>query len=101
MNPRVKSVEPEANYCLRIHFTNGVEGIFDCSHLLDFGVFQELRDTQYFRRATVVHGTVTWPHEQDICPDTLYEEAIRVPVQEMRGSLSETDSSIVREDDRS
>jgi hypothetical protein len=24
--------------------------------------------------AKVEHGTVVWPHEQDICPDTLYLE---------------------------
>ena len=30
----------------------------------------------YFRRATVLHSTVTWPHDQDICPDTLYLDSI-------------------------
>jgi hypothetical protein len=58
-------------------FTNGQEGLFDCSHLLDFGVFRELRDPEYFRKVTVANGTVAWPHEQDICPDTLFEEAAR------------------------
>ena len=23
-------------------------------------------------------GTVVWPHEQDICPDTLYEDSERL-----------------------
>ena len=77
MNPRVQSVYTESNYRLRIFFTNGEEGVFDCSRLLDFGVFQELRDPEYFKQATVSYGTVTWPHEQDICPDTLYEESVR------------------------
>ena len=80
MNPRVASIQPEANYRLRILFTNGEQGVYDCSHLLDFGVFRELRDPEYFRRAAVAYGTVAWPHEQDICPDTLYEEAIRGPI---------------------
>ena len=77
MNPRVKSVTPERNYRLRITFTNGEQGIYDCSHLLDLGVFREFRDPAYFRQAKAAYGTVVWPHEQDICPDTLYEEACR------------------------
>ncbi len=77
MNPRVKSVTPGDNYRLHITFTNAEEGIYDCSHLLDFGVFCELRDPRYFRQAQAANGTVVWPHNQDICPDTLYEDAYR------------------------
>jgi hypothetical protein len=72
MSPRVKSVTPRDDYKLEITFSNGEVGIFDCSHLLDFGVFQELRDINYFKQARVEDGTVVWPHEQDICPDTLF-----------------------------
>ncbi len=42
---------------------------------LDFGVFKELKDIGYFLQAKIENGTVTWPHEQDVCPDTLYEES--------------------------
>ena len=77
MNPRVKSVMPESNYRLRIMFTNGEKGIYDCSHLLDFGVFSELRDAAYFRQVRTADGTVVWPNKQDICPDTVYEDSYR------------------------
>jgi len=72
MSPRVKSVTPRDDYKLEITFSSGEVGIFDCSHLLDFGVFQELRDINYFKQARVEDGTVVWPHEQDICPDALF-----------------------------
>ena len=72
MNPRVKQVTALPDYQLEIIFTNGEQGIYDCSHLLDFGVFTELKDKHYFTKVTVLDGTVVWPHEQDICPDTLY-----------------------------
>jgi len=72
MNPRVKSVKPMAEYRLEITFSNGEIGVYDCRALLEFGVFGELKDEAYFRRARGVEGTVVWPHEQDICPDTLY-----------------------------
>jgi hypothetical protein len=77
MNPRVQSVQVEANYRLRLAFTDGQCGVFDCSNLLDFGVFRELREPEYFRKVKVIRGTVSWPNEQDICPDTLFEEAVR------------------------
>jgi hypothetical protein len=75
MNPRVKSVIPKERYRLEITFTSGEVGLYDCTPLLDFGVFKELRDAGYFAQARVEGGTVVWPHEQDICPDTLYEES--------------------------
>lgn len=78
MNPRVKAVVPKDDYKLEITFTNGEVGIFDCAHLLTFGVFREFEDIRYFRRARMLHGTVVWPNEQDICPDTLYEDSMKI-----------------------
>ena len=87
MNPRVQSVSPENGYKLRLTFTNGEVRVYDCSHLLDFGVFKELREVAYFRQVRAALGTVVWPNEQDICPDTLYEdsrEAEDTPSREMQ-----------------
>ncbi len=75
MNPRVKAVTARDDYKLEITFTNGEVGLFNCSHLLSFGVFQEFQDIDYFKQARAENGTVVWPHEQDICPDTLYEDS--------------------------
>src|SRR4030042_311801 len=72
MYPRVKSVRAGDDYRLELVFTNGETRSYDCRPLLDFGVFRELKDANYFRQARVEIGTVVWPHEQDICPDTLY-----------------------------
>lgn len=80
MNPRVYSVIPRSNYKLEIQFTNQEVRIYDCSSFLDFGVFQELRDEAYFQKVKVFNGTVAWPNEQDICPDTLYLDSIPVPI---------------------
>ena len=77
MNPRVKAVVPRDDYKLVITFTNQEVGIFDCAHLLAFGVFKELQDIHYFRRVRAHQGTVVWPHEQDICPDTLYQDSVK------------------------
>lgn len=78
MNPRVRSVVPRDDFSLEITFANGEVGVFDCRRLLDFGVFKELKDIAYFKQARVEGGTVAWPHEQDICPDTLYEDSTKL-----------------------
>ena len=75
VNPRVSKVRVLERKRLRLRFEDGEERIYDCSGLLDFGVFRELRDETYFRQARVLHGSVVWPHEQDICPDTLYVDS--------------------------
>jgi hypothetical protein len=77
MNPRVKAVKAKTDHTLEIVFTNGEIGIYDCKHLLDFGIFQEFKNIKYFKQASVNSGTVVWPHEQDICPDTLYLDSVK------------------------
>ena len=78
MKPRVKAVVAKEDYKLEITFTDGVTGIYDCAPLLDWGVFTELRDVRYFNQVRASGGTVVWPHEQDICPDVLYEDSRRI-----------------------
>ncbi len=75
MLPRVINVKALSGFLLEITFNNEEIRYYDCKPLLDFGVFRELNDEFYFRRAYVLNGTVAWPHEQDICPDTLYMDS--------------------------
>ena len=77
MNPRVTQVTTTEDYTLKLVFSNGECGSYDCGKILDFGVFKELRDLEYYEQAKVLDGTVVWPHEQDICPDTLYLDSVR------------------------
>jgi hypothetical protein len=43
------------------------------------GVFEPLRDVEYFRRLRVdeVGDTIAWPNEADIGPETLYDHVQR------------------------
>lgn len=72
MNPHVTAVEPVDNYALIVHFENNEIKRFDVEPYLDKGIFQELKDINYFKRVAVAFGSVEWPHEQDFSYDTLY-----------------------------
>jgi hypothetical protein len=76
VNPRVISVKAEEGYKLSLTFENGETKIFDMSPYLDFGVFTELKDKNYFQQVKPFLGSITWPNGQDICPDTLYIKGI-------------------------
>lgn len=67
----VKQVRPLEDYTLYVELEDGREGVFDVKPYLNHGVFQELQDKSYFAKVDVVLGAVTWPHEQDIAPETL------------------------------
>ena len=52
----------------------------DLSDLVDYGgVFEPLRGPAYFRqlRADAEAGTIVWPNEADVAPETLYAHARR------------------------
>ncbi|MEP7339491.1 MAG: DUF2442 domain-containing protein [Acidobacteriota bacterium] len=80
MNPRVVNVTANDDYTLTLAFSNGEVGLFDVTPYLNKGIFQELQDKSYFKSARVALGTVQWPHEQDFCPDTLYQESRKMAV---------------------
>ena len=70
----VQSVKPLPDYRLYFEIQDGRKGIFDLKPYLDRGVFRELRDINYFNQVGILFGAVTWPHDQDIAPETLISE---------------------------
>lgn len=78
MNPRINKVVPNEDYTLILHFTNGEIKKYDVRPLLDKGVFATLKDLSIFKQVHVSYGTIEWPGEIDICPDTLYEDGIDI-----------------------
>lgn len=72
MIPSVSSVKVVNNYSLSIEFANGEFRLFDVSPYLNKGIFNELKDTNYFKQVKVAFGSIQWPNEQDFSKDTLY-----------------------------
>jgi Protein of unknown function (DUF2442) len=76
--PELVEAQPLGDYTVRVCFEDGLTADVDLSYLLDYGpVFQPLRDPDFFRqvRADPEAGTITWPNDADIAPETLYAHA--------------------------
>ncbi len=86
-----KVVKPLPDYRLYVEVEDGRRGVFDMKPYLDLGVFRKLKDKHYFNQVGILFGAVTWPHEQDIAPETLIGEM--VPVETMPNSALQTDAS--------
>jgi hypothetical protein len=78
--PLLLEASPLRGYEVHVRFEDGLSARVDLSYLLDYGgVFEPLRDRAYFRRfrADQDAGTIVWPNEADIAPETLYLKAQR------------------------
>ena len=76
MFPDVVAVSPEPDHRLRLTFANGECRCFDMTPYLDYPVFRRLRNPGFFALARVDYGTVTWPGDIDIAPETLYDKGV-------------------------
>jgi hypothetical protein len=78
--PLLIEARPLDGYRVHVRFEDGTAADVDLSYLLDHGgVFEPLRDVGFFRqlRADPEAGTIVWPNEADIAPETLYAHAQR------------------------
>ncbi len=72
-SPPVMSVVATNDLTLHVEFSDGVAGEirFLTTHLT--GVFEVLKNPDFFAQARIEHGAVTWPGELDIAPDAMYD----------------------------
>ncbi|MGO9960787.1 MAG: DUF2442 domain-containing protein [Solirubrobacteraceae bacterium] len=76
--PMILEATPLDAYAVHVRFEDGTVAEVDLSYLLDYGgVFAPLRDPEFFRRlrADREAGTIVWPNDADIAPETLYAAA--------------------------
>jgi len=75
---KVIAVTANDDFSLDLRFNDGSVKRFDAKPYLDYAFFIELKDPNYFKQVRIAFGTVIWPHEQDISPETLYLESVAV-----------------------
>lgn len=74
----VTDVTVNADGFLILLFENGVKKRFDMNPLFSRKPFQNLKGNANFYLAKVEYGTVVWPGDIDIDPETLYEQAVTI-----------------------
>ncbi len=74
----VVRVEALLNYGLLLEFENGEKRRFDMAPYMDQKPWTRIKPMSLFSSATVNYGTVTWPGNIDIDPETLYELSERL-----------------------
>lgn len=71
----VVKVEVMPDYKLFLEFENGEKRVFDMAPYMDKKPFAQLKGSPIFGKASVDCGTVVWPGNIDIAPETLYDRS--------------------------
>jgi hypothetical protein len=72
----VVSVIPKPDYQIDLEFENGERRRFDMRPLLNMKPWNRIASPALFSLAKVDYGTVVWPGDIDIAPETLYDDSV-------------------------
>ena len=78
----VIDVKARPDFQLELQFKNGELRCFDMRPLLAMKPWDRISSIQMFELARVEYGTVVWPGEIDIAPETLYIDSVPLTVHE-------------------
>jgi Protein of unknown function (DUF2442) len=76
MYPEIQSFVFLANNFIYVEFSSGESGTFDMSPYMKSSFFSALHNEEYFLRAHLEFGVITWPNGQDISPATMRLEMV-------------------------
>ncbi len=72
MYPSIKEVTPRDDFTLFFVFENGENGVLDMKPMLDFGVFQQIKDLDKFKLVRIAFDTIEWDCGVDLDPEYIY-----------------------------
>lgn len=76
--PRIKSVNALDNFFLEIIYVNGEQRLYDMKKNLKYDFYKELDKINYFKLVKSVGTTIEWPNGEDIDPNELYLNSIKI-----------------------
>jgi hypothetical protein len=74
----VVRVTPRKDNILLLVFENNEQRFFDMTPYLEEKPFTKLKKSPLFMKAKVLYGTVAWPGNIDIVPETLWDNSTAV-----------------------
>ena len=74
LQPRITSLEPLPNYCLKLTYETGEIKEFDVKPYIKGSFYSQLAKESYFRSVRIVRNGngIEWPNGQDMAPHELY-----------------------------
>ncbi len=72
----VVRVRPTPDFQIDIEYENGERRRFDMRPLLVMKPWNRIATPALFSRVSVGYGTVVWPGDIDIAPETLYDDSV-------------------------
>lgn len=72
----VTHVTVQSDFILFLEFENGERRVFNMTDYIDQKPWIRLKSGNMFQGAFVENGTVAWPGNIDIDPETLYEKSV-------------------------
>jgi hypothetical protein len=74
MHWSVQQAEAIGDLTLRVVFRDGLSGVVRFEEAYLDGVFDVLRNPDFFKQVLIEYGAVTWPNGLDLAPDAMYDE---------------------------
>lgn len=78
---QVISAEPLEGMRVLVSFENGVRGVFDCTYLTNDPYWAKLKSPAFFRQVRAECGTLCWPQDIDVAPESVWEDASKNQVE--------------------
>lgn len=74
----VVDVVANDDYTLLITFNSGEKKLYDAKPLLEYAIFEPLKNLAFFKKAHCDGCTVVWDDEVDVAPEHLYTRSVLI-----------------------
>ena len=74
---QITAAEAISDSHVRVSFDTGDVAVFDCTPYKKEKYWSSLRQPGDFRQVKAEYGMLCWPHDIDIAPEDVWEDAIR------------------------